>query len=53
MGKSQELEEEELTIAESVTEAVINGKREDKMLSLDLGVFFTCYVLLRNFYAFL
>ena len=52
-GKSQEGEEEELTITEDVIEAVVNDNREGKMWSLDLGVLFTCYVLLRNFYAFL
>ena len=31
LGKSQEGEEEELTAAEAVAEAVINDKREGKM----------------------
>ena len=31
LGKSQELEEEELTISEAIAEAVVNDKRKFKM----------------------
>ena len=47
LGNSQDEEEEELTVPETLA----NDKIKGKMGLLNLCVLFTCYFLLRNFYA--
>ena len=48
-GKSQDDEEEELTVPESL----VNYKRKGNMGSLNLCVLVTCYFFLCKFYAFM